>query len=218
MKKQSTSARPPAERFRRPSWRDPRLAVGIVLVLASVIGVVGLVQANDATSPFLVAKHDIAVGDPVGRKDFDVVDMALGSSQQQYLSADAHWDSHAVATQMISSGQMAPTSSIGHTDQLNRKPVSVVMKKDLTEGIHSGQSVDLWVAEQQGSGESWADPKKLVTGAEVVRVIHNEDALSASSDASVQVLVDEADLAPVIKASSGDAKVTLVPSFEEGAS
>ena len=40
---------PPGARLSKPSWKDPRLLVGLLLVLASVAGVVALVDAADRT-------------------------------------------------------------------------------------------------------------------------------------------------------------------------
>jgi hypothetical protein len=40
-----------ARRLRRPSWRDPRLLVGLLLVLLSVVGVAGLLRAVASERP-----------------------------------------------------------------------------------------------------------------------------------------------------------------------
>ena len=42
-------------RLRRPRWRDPRLLVGLVLVLASIAGVVALVASAQRTAAYWTA-------------------------------------------------------------------------------------------------------------------------------------------------------------------
>ena len=69
---------PPAAlspRLQRPTWRDPRLLVGILLVLVSVIAVVGIVRAGDRTQAYLAAAHDIRVGETVKPEDLRTVDV-----------------------------------------------------------------------------------------------------------------------------------------------
>ncbi len=53
----------PVARLKRPSWKDPRLLVGLLLVLASVAGVVFLVGSADRTTEVYAARDGIAVGE-----------------------------------------------------------------------------------------------------------------------------------------------------------
>ena len=55
----------PSARFRRPTWRDPRLLTGLLLVLLSVAGVTAVVTATNRTDPYLAAARDIEVGQDV---------------------------------------------------------------------------------------------------------------------------------------------------------
>ena len=52
-----------AARLKKPSWKDPRLLIGILLVLASVVGVISLVGAADQTAEAYAAREPIAVGE-----------------------------------------------------------------------------------------------------------------------------------------------------------
>ena len=49
-------------RVRRPSWRDPRLLVGLALIALAVAAVVLIVQRSDTTEPFYAAARDLAPG------------------------------------------------------------------------------------------------------------------------------------------------------------
>ena len=48
-------------RLRRPRWRDPRLLVGLMLVLASIAGVVALVASSQRTAAYAVEKCRLRV-------------------------------------------------------------------------------------------------------------------------------------------------------------
>ena len=41
-----------APRLRRPSWKDPRLVAGVLLVVLSVVGVVMLVRSLDQSQGY----------------------------------------------------------------------------------------------------------------------------------------------------------------------
>ena len=58
-----------APRLKKPSWKDPRLLLGIMLVLASTAGVVALVGSADQTTEVFVVDEDIPVGTPVSAED-----------------------------------------------------------------------------------------------------------------------------------------------------
>ena len=58
--------RPAAKRLRRPSWRDSRLLVGVLLVLlAATLGARAVAAADDRV-PVWVAAGDLVAGDAVG--------------------------------------------------------------------------------------------------------------------------------------------------------
>ena len=68
----------PAPRLSKPSWKDPRLLIGILLVLASVAGVVALVGNADSTVPMYAAKDALVVGQKITAESFTVVQVQLG--------------------------------------------------------------------------------------------------------------------------------------------
>ena len=57
-----TAEVPPAIRYHRPGWRDPRILVGLVIVAASVlVGVKVLAAADDSVGVWAVRK-DLPAG------------------------------------------------------------------------------------------------------------------------------------------------------------
>lgn len=207
---------PPAAlspRLQRPTWRDPRLLVGILLVLVSVFAVVGIVRAGDRTQAYLAAAHDIRVGETVKPEDLRTVDVSLADAGEGYLPRDAQLAEGAVATQPIFSGQLIPRSSIGAADSLHRKPMSLTLPRDQTGGLEVGQSVDVWVTDQAQAGQDTPDPARAVTGSEIARITRDDTAIGGSDQVTVQVLVEEEDLPSLIRASASDARVTLVPMY-----
>jgi len=69
----------PASRLRRPSWRDSRLLIGVVLVFASVAIGARVVAASDRTVPVFAAASTLTSGHAINRSDLRVVRVRLGS-------------------------------------------------------------------------------------------------------------------------------------------
>ena len=213
----STAAREPAAqhgtaaaRFRRPSWRDPRLLVGLLLVLLSVLGVVLLVAAANRSEPYYAAAEDLAVGQRITREDLTVVDAHLEEASSSYLTSREALQDNAVVTQRVPRGELLPTASVGVADALDRTPVGIALGTPLPAQADPGSHVDVWVAEPRMTGRGYKEPEKLVTGAEIARVDTTDTALGGTGGVTVHVLVSPSRVGPLVDALGNDAKVTLV--------
>ena len=142
----SGSAAAEGARLKRPSWKDPRLLVGILLVLASVVGVVSLVGAADQTTEAYAAREPIAVGETLTVDKLHRVKVRLGEVEQHYLTPEAGLDAGLVAVQRIGKDQLLPRESVGQLDGLDRKPVAVTVEENLPAQAVAGSRVDVWVA------------------------------------------------------------------------
>ena len=95
---------PVAPRLRRPSWRDPRLLVGLLLVLSAVVVGARVVSAADETEPYYVAVATLTPGDAVGSADVRVVRARLQDVSPGYLSAASDLPAGMVASRVSPPG------------------------------------------------------------------------------------------------------------------
>lgn len=206
-----------APRLRKPSWRDPRLLIGVMLVLASIVGVVALVMAMNRTQPYFVATKDISVGQRIGAQDLSPINVRLDESAAHYLPGDRPVAEGEVALQRIPQGQLVPLSAVGHKDELDRTPVGITLDTPLPAEASEGTQVDVWVADAKPSGRGFVAPRKMISGAEIARVHSDNSALGASRGTTVHVLVTPQLVGPLVDALGNSAKVTLVPHTGGGA-
>lgn len=195
-------------RLRKPSWRDPRLLVGILLVLASVAGVVALVRAADTNILAYAAKGDIAVGQAVGPDQLVAVEVRLGEAEGRYFTRGELPDG-AVALQRIAKGDLVPASSLGAAGALGRKPIPISVSEPLPAEAVAGTRVDVWVAAPDGRN-GFAEPRLVVEAAEIAHVATAQSALGGVRDTVVQVLVEDSHLPQILGAQANKAKVSLV--------
>ena len=184
----SGSAAAEGARLKRPSWKDPRLLVGILLVLASVVGVVSLVGAADQTTEAYAAREPIAVGETLTADKLHRVKVRLGEVEQHYLTPEAGLDAGLVAVQRIGKDQLLPRESVGQLDGLDRKPVAVTVEETLPAQAVAGSRVDVWVA-LPDTRNGFSEPTLLLSGAEIAQITPGSTALGSSRSTVVMVLV-----------------------------
>jgi hypothetical protein len=150
-------------RLKKPSWKDPRLVVGILLVLASTAGVVSLLGAADQTTEAYAAREAIAVGERLTADKLHRVKVRLGDLEQRYLTPESGLAEGAVAVQRIGQDQLVPRDSLGELDVLDRKPVAVTVDEALPAQAVAGSRVDVWVA-LPDARNGYSQPSLLLPG------------------------------------------------------
>lgn len=202
----STGAGP---RLKKPSWKDPRLLVGILLVLASVVGVISLLGAADQTTEAFVAREPIAVGEKVGVDKLNRVKVRLGDVEQHYLTPESGLAEGLVAVQRIGRDQLLPRESLGTLDALDRKPVAVSIDEALPAQAVAGSRVDVWVA-LPDARNGFNQPTLLLPGAEIAQITAGSTALGSAKSTVVMVLVPDEQMPKLLGAQANKAKISVV--------
>lgn len=209
----STLPAPQAARLRRPSWRDTRLLVGVVLVLASIAIGARVVAAADDTVPVYAARTTLPAGTTLSGDVLSVVQVRLGASAPRYFDAGAGPPSGEVLLRPVAAGELVPRSAVGPASALRRRPVGIPLEGAVPAGLAPGGLVDVWASARQAQAgvASYGPPQQLASAAEVYQVITPEGALAGTSTTTVQVLLGEQELATVLDAIANGARTVVVP-------
>lgn len=202
-----------ASRMRRPSWRDPRLGVGILLVVASVALGSWAVSSADATVEVYQTDAVLTPGDVIDVDDLHVVQVRLDGVEDLYLVPGADL-SGAVVTRTVSAGELVPLASVGSADALELRPVQIAMPAAMQDIVTAGSRVELWVAmpDPGASTQVALLPPELLVDDVEVREVHADTSVFAGSDTvQVQVLVSSDDLPVVLAALTAEGQITVVP-------
>lgn len=209
-----TSHSDQARRLRRPSWRDGRLLVGVLLVLASVALGARIIAAADDRVPMYAAAGPLVPGDRLTQERLTRVDVALGAAATTYLLATAPLPQDAVVTREVRAGELVPAAALGRAEDAARTPVMVSVGTDSARVLLTGSVVDVWVNDRAaGSGQAtYGTPRRLIRSAPVGRVPSaDEGRLTATGTAGVQIHVPNDEVERLIAAVDQGAKITLVP-------
>jgi len=202
------AAAAPVMRLRRPRWKDPRLIVGIVLVLASVLMGSLLISRLSETTPVLVARSPLVPGDPIRPESLSMVEIRLGEQVGAYVgSIDAIPDG-AVTTRAVDAGELLPISALGQSADVPLRPVVIPVDSAVAESVVIGATVELWHTSPGPSQGDRASARMLVPDA-VVRRIDEGSSLGMRSMA-VEVLVPAGDLASVLEVLGEDGRLDVI--------
>ncbi len=105
----------PATRATRPGWRDPRLWVGVAIVMVSVVAGARLLGSADESVPVWAAATDLAAGDDLVGDDLrpQRVRFVDAADLERYLPADAPLPADARLLQGVGEGELVPRSALG---------------------------------------------------------------------------------------------------------
>lgn len=207
--------KPTAVRLHRPSWRDNRLIVGVLLVLLSMTVGAKAIAAADDTVPMYAAVASLVPGQPVTQSDVKLVEVQLGLEVRRYVAADHDIAPGTFALRDVRPGELLPTSALGTRTAIDLKPVSVPVDGGSAAQLSAGSVVDVWVnAKDPGStAEKYGKPVKTLQAAPVARTPDTTGGGlgAARGTTAVQVMVPESAVEALIAAIDQGAKITLVP-------
>lgn len=206
--------RPQAKRLQRPSWREPRLLVGVVLVLLATTLGAKVVAGADDTEPMYAAARLLSPGDQLTTGNLTRVDVQLGDRTAAYVSARAALPPDSYALREVRAGELLPASAVGSQADVGVQPVTVQVEASSAASLAVGSVVDVWLSQRDPATtqERYLDATLALEGISVSAVPTQQGRFgTAASTAPVQLRVPRAKVATVIAGIDRKARFTLVP-------
>ena len=235
--------RPRGGRWRRPAWKDPRMAGGVVLVAAAVALGAWAVDAAADTTRVYVLSQDVAPGaDLAADGVLTVVEAHPGTDA--YVEA-GHLPDGAVATRSMRKGELLATAAVNSGQEQALRPVVLNVASNLPASTKVGDYVDLWIVPKEGvagrpaaqapataqagqdgqtaqsgqgdqSGQAGGvEARRVATGLVIASVGETSKGLISGPGTGVEVKVPEASLAAVLSAVGQEGALVLVPTGQE---
>ena len=233
----------PRGRWRRPAWKDPRMAGGVVLVAGAVALGAWAVDAAADTTRVYVLSQDVAPGtDLTADGILTVVEAHPGTDA--YVEA-GHLPDGAVSTRSMRKGELLATAAVNSGREQELRPVVLTVASNLPASTKVGDYVDLWIVPKEGVvGRPAAQPpatgqtgqsgqggqggqgdqagqaegtgaRRVATGLVIASVGEASKGLISGPGTGVEVKVPEASLAAVLSAVGQEGALVLVPTGQE---
>ena len=202
----ATTRRDAPRRF----WFDPRFGIGILLIVASVAGVVAVVAAADTRVVVYSARGPLAPGDLIDAGDLTPTSVRIDGAEQLYLLRDDLPEAGLVVTRAVGRGELVPASAIGAAAGVRHASVVLVLDGELAASVGPGSTVDVWAAKESGTGV-YEPPVVIVSSATVVRIVESGGFVVNGGAGSIEVIVPRDRIARVLEALANDDAVSIVP-------
>lgn len=183
--------------------------IGIGLVAASITGVWLVISSAERTTPVLQATRTIVQGEPLVSEDFRVVEVGLGVLEDDYL-APQDLETDRIAARTLHADELVPASAMADARTGSTTIVVVESSTGIPEDVSAGTRIELWQAPLLEDGRTLDVPRILVADAVVADVVAPEGVLT-SAGATVEVVIDRADVAAVLAAMTSGAAISVVP-------
>lgn len=213
---------PTAARVRRPTWRDPRLVLGIVLVAGSVALGSWAVSTAGRTVAVYAAAGPLTPGETLDLGALRTVDVRLGAGEDAYFVAGEAVPEGLVALRVVGEGELVPRSAVGDPADLAVRPVAISVTGGLSDRVTDGALVDVWfvpdVSSTGGAGAVGTDespspepPRELVGQVVVAQVAEATSTLVTGGATTLHVLVPTDSLPEVLGALAAEGEIAVVP-------
>jgi len=191
-------AAPPARRLTAARWRDPRLAVGIVLVAGSVVVGSQVLASADDTTPVWAVSSDVAAGTALPPDAVQVDRVRLDDAEDGglYLPADQPFPPDLVAAHDLSAGELLSHSDVRPPEDRAATELPVAVQDGhRPPDLAPGDRVDVWVtpADDAGQGGAAAPARAVLRAVEVVSVDAAAGGIGAGAGAVVLLALASAD-------------------------
>lgn len=186
---------PKATRQSRPKWLDPKLFLGILLVLGSMALGARLIGQYDNTSTVYVAKQDIAPNGPVSADVLESTEVRfpVADDANKYIRASEELKKGTRAVRGIGAGELVPRGALSNKadEKIVDFPVQVSGSR-MPSGLKAHDLVDVILQPREGQAtDTTAEPESRTALTNVV-VISAPDSSSGavSGDSAVTLRVD----------------------------
>lgn len=196
----------PAKRAQRARWRDPRLLIGVALVVVAMAAGAVLMGGGGAGVSLVRATRDLPVGAIVGADDLELVSVDLVGTQA-YLTDPQPGD---VVVRSVLAGELVPINALAEAMPADVRMVTVPVEPlHAPPGLAAGARVDVWLtADAEG-----AVPQLALADAMVVAVSTDID--NSTGQLGVVLQVAPQDAAQVVVASRGAVDLVARPAMED---
>lgn len=201
-------------RLRLQPWKDPRLLLGVMLVLGATVLGARLAAGGDDTVQYWAVRGEVVAGDRVEASDLEATRARLpAGAGSHHLRADAEFDARLeqmVWARSVAPGSLVVRDALVDADQhlYGELPLNVAAGS-APDDLARGDQVDVWVG--PGPGEQGASKTaKLLASVRIVQAGSSDDLSGSGLSRTVVVDVDQRKLDDAVVGSVASGHVTLV--------
>lgn len=206
----STAVPRSAARLRRV---DLRVLLGLVLLLAGVLGTVGIVQRVGQRTPVLVMARDVPAGRVIGERDVRVAELGLAAGVATLTAADRARVVGRVASAPLAAGQVLNPSAVADRLALaaGQAVMSLAVAPEHAAAGMLGAGDQVAVVASGGPDQPEAQAQVVLSAVPVLSVLAPADAAGGDGKLLVSLAVAQEQAALLAQAAQGTVDLVLLP-------
>ncbi|MDO5672194.1 MAG: hypothetical protein Q4G30_04960 [Actinomycetaceae bacterium] len=194
----------------KTAWKDPRVIIGVILmVLAVVLGVM-TVNAFNQTENYYTAGTDLLPGTQLQAQSLRIAEIAPGMVSENYLrQGDIPQD--AVVLRTVKTGELIPVQALGTHDPGLRTMV-VDLGSELPAHVGVGDAIELWQIDKNlNPTQEGLQPISLTKDAIVAALPSAPSGFGNTTKTRTEILVPVSDIPSVLSAIGAGTSIIAVP-------
>src|SRR6478735_6337410 len=138
---------PSALRWSRPSWRDRRFVIGVVLVLTSTLLGARLLGTSDGGVTVWAARTDLTSGLALRASDLEPRRVHLDDAGSRYLAVTGEVPRGLVLARAVGRGELLPAAAVVlRTPADDQRTVTIAVDRfHVADDLARGERVDVYV-------------------------------------------------------------------------
>lgn len=194
---------PPARRRQPPSWLNPRLILGVLLVVGSVAAGSATISAADRSVQVWALTRDAAAGTVLSAQDVRPARVRLFDSAPGYLDTAVSPAGRPVV-RALSAGELLPAAALG--SDAPGLVVNLPVRPENAPEVSRGQAVDVW------AGTKDCGPRRVLASAAVQDVRTDDAGALTTGTGLLQIVlrVGRADADRLLAVLGADSTIRLV--------
>lgn len=174
----------------RPRWLDPRIIVGLLLVIAAVVVGAKVIGSSRQTTPVWAAARTLAAGTVLTASDLVPAEVNLGDSINGYLDANKV-ASGQVLNRQIDIGELVPAGALAKSPSGMRLIGVSIAGASMPPGVVHGAKIDLYLSTGGNASSTAGSHTELVAKQVTVQTVTApaSGGLSGASSSQYQVVL-----------------------------
>lgn len=182
-------AAPVPRRLGRPSWLDPRLVLGLLLVVGCALVGAKVLRASQQTIAVWKVERSLSAGTVLTESDLVRTDLHLADVSGAYVGAD-----QAVAGMVlgraVEAGELLPVAAVQSDQKPGRLMNLGVPVGNMPPGVRHGSTIDVYLVRGSRSASGTVTTQRVATAVTVQDVIApSGGGLSGAGHANHQVVL-----------------------------
>lgn len=199
----------PAARLRHRRWRDPRLAMGAVIVATSVLLGSWVLASEEELRTVWAAREPLPEGVRVEQADLEPRQLRVQAGAERYVAATNSVVGRVLARD-VGAGELLPVAALAASSGTTGLQVPLTVDAGALPGaVRSGSVVDVWVTPRDPE-PGGTRARRVLAEAVVLEAPPGSDPLAPVATRSVLLAVTADDAVAEVLGAAADGRVVLV--------